>query len=272
MIRRMTAMAGATLVACAALAPATSLAQASDEWRFGAQIYGYFPSLEGKTNFPASGGSPSVEVDVDKLLSDLKFVFMGSFEAKKGRWGGFTDVMYLDVGSNRSGTRDLIIGGIPIPGTAEASVNYDLKGWIWTIAGEYALMAQPDATMDVFLGARMADLEQTIDWGLTGNIGGIPAAGRTGGSNVGRTNWDGIVGAKGRWYFTGDRRWFDPWYADIGTGDSDLTWQVMGGIGYAWNAVDVVLAYRYLDYDFGSGKPFTALSLGGPQLSVVFRW
>jgi hypothetical protein len=272
MIRRMTAVAGASLVAFAALTPTLAVAQPSDQWQFGAQLYGYFPTIDGKTNFPPSGNSPSVEVDVDKILDNLKFVFMGSFEAKKGRWGGFTDVMYLNIGSNRSGTRDFTIGGIQIPATAEASINYDLKGWVWTLAGEYALVAQPSATMDAFLGARMVDLEQTIDWGLPGDIGGIPAAGRTGGSSVSRTNWDAIVGAKGRWYFTGDRRWFVPWYVDVGTGDSDLTWQAMGGIGYSWGSIDAVLAYRYLDYDFGSGKPFQELNLSGPSIAVVFRW
>jgi hypothetical protein len=247
-------------------------AQTSDAWQFGAQLYGFFPSLDARTNFPASSGGVPVEVDASKLLSDLKFVFMGSFEARKGRWGGFTDLMYFDVGSNHSGTRDLVIGGIEIPATASASVNYDIKGLAWTIAGEYALIAQPQATTDLVFGARMIKLEQAIDWGLDGNIGGIPSAGRTGSSFVERTNWDGIVGAKGRWYFTGDRHWFAPWYVDIGTGDSDLTWQAMGGIGYSWGTIDTVLAYRHLDYDFGSGKPFLEFSLSGPQLSVAFRW
>lgn len=260
------------LLAAALALPAAASAQLSDAWQFGAQIYGYFPSIDGRTNFPSDTGGSNVSVDASKLVEDLKFVFMGSLEAKKGRWGAFTDVVYIDLGSNKSGTRDLAIGGIEIPATASASVNYDIKGWLWTIAGEYALVAQPDATADFVFGARMADLEQTIDWGLEGNIGGIPAANRTGSSLAERTNWDGIVGAKGRWYFAGGRRWFVPWYADIGTGESDLTWQVMGGVGYSWGSVDAVLAYRHLEYDFGSGKPFQELSLSGPQLSVVFRW
>jgi len=115
-----------------------------------------------------------VTVDVDKIIDNIKFVMMGSFEAKKGRWGGFTDLMYLDVGSNKSGTRDISIGGIEVPGTASASVNYDLKGWIWTIAGEYALVSQPGMTMDVFAGARVVDLEQDINWDLKATSAGFP--------------------------------------------------------------------------------------------------
>ena len=46
---------------------------------------------------------------------------MGSFEAKKGRSGGFTDLMHMDIGGNKSGTRDFSIGGIQIPAGASGS-------------------------------------------------------------------------------------------------------------------------------------------------------
>ena len=272
MLKLQKAVTLAMLVAASALMSTAASAQASDRWQFGAVIYGWFPSLDGTTNFPASGGSPSIEVDVDQILDNLKFVIMGSFEAKKGRWGGFTDLMYMDIGGNKSGTRDFSIGGIQIPASASGSLNLDLKGLIWTIAGEYAVVSQPGATTDVFVGARMVDLEQTIDWGLDGAIGGIPVASRTGGAKVSATNWDGIVGVKGRLHFGAENRWFIPYYLDIGTGNSDLTWQAMAGVGYSWKSIDAVLAWRHLDYDMGSDTPFQDLSMSGPQLAVVFRW
>ena len=209
---------------------------------------------------------------MDRIVDNIKFVFMGSLEAKKGRWGAFTDLIYMDIGTGKSETRDFSVGGIQIPATATGDIDYDLKGTIWTIAGEYGVMAAPGASMDVFAGARMVDLEQTISWSLAGNIGSIPVSGRSGGSNVSRTNWDAIAGVKGRLHFGADRSWFVPYYLDVGAGDSDLTWQAMTGIGYSWKSVDVVAAWRYLDYDFGSGKPFTDINLNGPSLSVVFRW
>ena len=51
-----------------------------------------------------------------------------------------------------------------------------------------------------------------------------------------------------------------------------FTWQAMAGIGYSWAHWDVVAAWRYLDYDMGSGRPFSELSLNGPQLAVAYRW
>ncbi len=35
-----------------------------------------------------------------------------------------------------------------------------------------------------------------------------------------------------------------------GTGQSDLTWQVFGGVGYTFSWGSAVAGWRYLDYDF----------------------
>jgi hypothetical protein len=103
-------------------------------------------------------------------------------------------------------------------------------------------------------------------------VGSIPTPGRSGSSSNSRSYWDGIVGVKGRVMFGADRRWFMPYYVDIGAGDSDLTWQAMTGLGYSWGWGDIVASWRYVDYDLGSNKPLTDLTLNGPALSFVFRW
>ena len=262
---------GAALCAVALALPVGAAAQTSDQWQFGLTLYGYFPDVSGTSKFPPSGSTPSIDVKVDDLL-DLKFAFMGTFEARKGRWGAFTDFMYLDVGDSKSDARDFAIGGAPIPGTASVDVDYDLKGLVWTIAGEYNVVSNPSSTVDVFAGARLVDLDQDVRWNVTGNIGTIPLPGRSGSSNVSRSNWDGIIGVKGRLRFGAENRWFVPYYLDVGTGQSDFTWQAMAGLGYSWGWGDILAAWRYLDYDMGEGKPFTDLSLNGPAVAVVFRW
>ncbi len=266
------ALAGAILVAAAALEPGAVSAQASDPWQFGAQIYVFLPSIDGESNFPGSGSDPDASVDVSQIIEDLQFVFMGSLDASKGRWGAMTDVIYLDVGDEESGTRDLTIGGIEIPATASATAKYDLDGWIWMIAGKYAVVSRPATAMDVFAGTRVLEIEQSIGWELQGDIGEIPAAGRTGSSQLGRTNWDAIVGVKGRWCYRAENRWFVPYYLDVGAGESDFTWQTMAGLGYSWQWIDAFAAWRYLDYDIGDGRPLSSLSLNGPLVSLLFHW
>jgi hypothetical protein len=89
---------------------------------------------------------------------------------------------------------------------------------------------------------------------------------------VKETNWDAIVGAKGRVAFGANREWFIPYYADIGTGDSDLTWQLSAGLGYSYSWGDVIATWRYLDYNFKSKSKVQDLTMNGPLLGVAFHW
>lgn len=90
------------------LTPAVS--SADDEWEFGLGIYGDFPGISGKTRFPLAGGH-GFEIGIDTILDNLKFTFQGNFEAREGRWGLFTDLIYLDVSNSRSNYCKGMVGG-----------------------------------------------------------------------------------------------------------------------------------------------------------------
>ena len=266
-----------TLLAAALAAPMffvsfPAVAQDTENWRFKAAVNIYLPDISGTTAFPLTGASGDATLDANTILQDLKMAFMGSFEASKGQWGLFTDVLYMDIGGSRSGFREMSIGGLPIPAGANASADYDLKGWGWTLGGTWHAVTDPGATLDVIAGARLLDIEQTLTWEITGNVGSIPVPGRAGTSKVELSNWDGIVGVKGRLALSADRKWFAPYYLDAGTGQSKLTWQAVGGVGYSFQWGDVVAAWRYLDYDMKSGNAVESLTFNGPSLSAVFHW
>lgn len=252
------------------LAPA--LAQTTDDWAFRASINGYLPDIGGSTTFPQTGVGSGVTIDAKTIIENLKMTFMGSIEASRGGWGLFTDVLYMDVGTTRTGFREITIGGMELPLGAAAKVDYDLKGWIWTSGGVWHVHADPASSLDVVAGARLLDIKQTLGWEVTGNVGTIPLPGRAGVSEVGLTNWDAIVGVKGRWAFGEGRKWFVPYYADIGAGESKLTLQALGGVGYGFGWGEVVGVWRYIDYEMKSGGSVESLSFSGPQVSAVFRW
>ena len=74
-------------------------------------------------------------------------------------------------------------------------------------------------------------------------------------------------------YAFGDRlQWYVLLYADIGAGDSQLTWQAAAGLGYAFGWGDVVGLWRYLRYDFKSDQAIQDLAFNGPMIGVTFRW
>ena len=258
-------------LALAVMSPTVAPAQQlTDQWQFRGSIYGWLPDVGGKTTFPAGAGS-SVGVDSSSILDALEFAFMGTLEAQKGRWGVFTDVIYLNLGESKSQTRDLTIGGVDLPAGVTGDVSLDLKAWLWTLAGSYRVVTQPTHTLDVLAGARMVDIRQKLDWQFSADIGGTQPPPRSGSSDVDFRNWDAIIGVKGRLAFGANREWFIPYYLDVGSGDSDLTWQGVTGIGYAFRWGEAFFVWRYLDYQFSSER-IEEVDFNGPAIGVAFRW
>lgn len=263
----------AALAVVAALLPFHAHADStSGDWQWDATVYLYLPSIGGETSFPPGGGGPSLDVSADAILDSLNFAFMGALGARKGPWGVATDVIYLDLGSSKKGTRDFGIGQVELPASVDGDFKYDLTGWLWTLTGSYALVQQERVSMDVLAGVRMLDLEQTLRWQLNGDISTLPLPGRSGNSSVEATQWDAIVGLKGRASFGAEGNWYVPYYLDVGTGDSDLTWQGMVGVGYSFDSVEVTGVWRYLDYDLGDNTPITSIDFNGPALGLTFRF
>ena len=263
---------GAASIAIATATPMAASAQAmSDKWTFQASIYGWLPEIGGKTTFPAGTGS-SINVTGEEILDSLKFTFMGTFEAHKGRWGLFTDLIYPDVGGSKSGTRDITVDGHPLPVGVSANAQSDMKSVVWTLAGTYTLAARPDVYAEVLAGARMLDIKQTLGWQFSADLDDVSRVDRTGNAEVSKTVTDGIIGVKGRFMFGDDRKWFVPYYVDIGTGQSDLTWQAVGGLGYKFGWGQVFGVWRYLDYTFKSDAKIEDVNFNGPAIGVAFNW
>lgn len=268
--------AGTRVAALAAslLLPSLALAEGGPEagpWKFGASVYAYLPTISANTTFPVPGGGGGLALDADTILENLKMTFMGAFDAHNGRWGVVTDVVYMDIGDSKSGVHDFTIGNIGLPASASANVDLDMKALVWTLAGEYRVAAAPAYTVDLLAGVRYLDVETTLKWSITGDLGEIPAADRAGNAKVGGNNWDGIVGVRGRFTFGEDGKWAVPVYLDIGAGDSDLTWQGLVGVSYRFQWGELVAAWRYLDYQFKGGA-LEDMSTNGPLIGATFRW
>jgi len=269
--RNRCACALAVIAALAAAAPAVSQAEgASDDWRFTTTIYGWLPSIDGDLAIPADNGV-SLGVNPSDILDALNFTFMGALEADKGRWGVATDVIYLNLGSSKKNFRDFTIGEQELPATATAKVDLDISGWLWTLGGSYLVIDDPSHPMKLLAGARMLNLGTDLKWRIEGDITGIPLPGRNGKADASDTVWDAIVGLKGRVNFGDEGKWFVPYYVDVGTGDSNFTWQGITGLGYAFGWGDLVGVWRYLDYDEISDN-VDSITFDGAAVGVTFRF
>ena len=189
---------------------------------------------------------------------------MASFQAQRGDWSLLTDLIYLNLANDKNNAIS-VPGGFG-PGVT-AKTNLELTGWVWNVAGGYRLYERRGTRVNALLGFRMLDMDTKTKLTVSGPLPPtLPSAKLRKAVRL----WDGIVGVNGRVAF--NQRWFAPFYLDVGTGDSSLTWQAMGGVGYGFNWGDLTLTYRHLSYDQGSDNLVQNLSFSGPELGVVFHF
>jgi hypothetical protein len=242
------------------------------KWQFSASLNGFVPAIDGKVNYAGDTRSSDIHVSMRGVLSNLKMTFQGSLDVHNGRWGIFNDVVYANIGGVRSQTCDFSLGNIGIPATATTDLNLGVKATVWTVAGEYRVVSDPAWTVDLLAGDRLLDIKTTLGFSINGDLGPIVLPGRSGNKEVSDSLWDGVVGVKGRYTFADGRKWFLPFYLDVGTGQTKLTWQAVAGVGYGFHRGDLVATYRYLDWNAKSGKSVEDLSFGGPMISATWRW
>jgi len=252
----------------------------ADRWTFTLRPYLWAPGISGtlKYDIPSGGGGgPNVDL-TSYILQNLNFALMLSAEARKGDWSVLTDVVYLDVESSHSKVKSVSFPGpggrIEVPAVADLGTTVKLSGVLWELAGAYTVVGGGTSSFDVLAGFRYLTIEAGTDWQLSGSIPG-PGSGQSfdsSGSVSERVNlWDGIIGIRGH-AGLGESRWAIPYYLDVGTGSSTITWQGVAGIEYRFSWVDLQLLYRYLYYDLKGDKLLQNVSLHGPALGVNFRF
>jgi len=276
----------AALAAVAFLLPLRAAAQAAaDKWEYSLMPYLWLPGIKGMVNYgpPAVGtATANVSVDASKLLDALDFAMMLEGEVRKGRWLIGTDLMYMKLSTDKSGVKsiDFNPGQRPINianTTANLGTDSTLKGTIFTLVGGYALLQEPHATLYAIGGLRYVGIDASTNWNLsatvtgTGPLGNTVTFARSGSVNKSESVVDGIIGVRGR-FKLGDGDWFVPYYLDVGTGQSDLTYQAILGVGYSFKWGEVLASYRYLYYDMGSDKLLQKFDFAGPAVGLNFRF
>ena len=244
----------------------------SRDWQFGLSIYGWFPEINGRTAFSPEGSDSKFKIDIEDILENLEFVLMGALDVRKGSFGVFTDAIYMDLGNSGSASIDGSIGPGAVPTNVTANVDFDMESLIWNLLAYYRAVDKNRTALDIVAGTRYLDVEQKVKWDIVGNVDSVPVAERSGDAKASVSNWDVILGVRGRFGFGVKKTWFIPYYLDAGVGDSDFTWQGVAGLGYAFGWGEIVAAWRYLYYDMPSDKAIEDISFSGPEAGVTFRW
>lgn len=250
----------AALLASLAAIPRVGEAAEPGELRTSLTLYLWLPSMEGDLKYDL--GEESGSIDAGALLDALEMAFMAAFEARKGKWSALADVIYLDFGQDDRGRVDL-----PGGGSIETDIDLGLGGWQVGLYGGYQVYRTPDARLDLLAGARYLALDADATLDIDGPLPtGLPSAKLSRSTSI----WDAVAGFRGRVNL--DPNWFLPYQADVGTGDSELTWQAMAGLGYQADWGDAMLIYRHLEWDEGEEGLLQGLSFTGPAIALRYNF
>ena len=228
-------------------------AVADDNWHLTGELYLWGASVDGRTRL---GGN--VEVSIGDLLDNLDMAFMGGLEARKGKWSLIGDLIYLDVSADKTGS---LTDQELVTFTADANV----EGWVSNLLAGYRLADTGAGYADIVFGARYLDLDTSLK--VSANVASPPPdLSFAAGENF----WDAVAGFRGGIGLPGS--FYVPYYVDIGAGQSDLTWQVIVGVGWRPKWGEVTLAYRHIEWDFDKGSAVTDINFSGPGVSFRYNF
>lgn len=231
-------------------ATCAAVSAAEEELRFTLPVYAWVPNYD----FELPSGQKG-EITQDDILSNLDMAFMAQPRVDMGRWSLVTDFIYMDL-SNKD--RSQVLPFLDLR-------QVQLQEYVITPTVGYQVYSSGRTFVDIYGGARYIWIEPTLKFQRQPPL-------RPGSFHESESanKWDGIVGVRGN--LSLGTHWSVPYAADAGTGQSDYVVNLMLGVAYHFSSVDAVLAYRYLDYDFGDDWLLKTATPSGPLLGVVFRF
>lgn len=240
------AIAGNILMAGGDISPIEPVAPAvvvNESWNYYGSLYVFAAGIGGET---ADG--QSFDTSFSNILDNLDMTYMGTIGMEKDKWALQTDLIYLKVGDkpNLPVDQQLVL------------TNIQLKNWIITPTVSYRIVETDQWNVNVLAGARYLYMDTEI------TISPLPTLSES--DHV----WDGIVGLKGD--YTINDKWFMPFVFDVGTGDTDITWQAFAGVGYKYENFDVIAGYRHLEWEFDNDVVLNSLDVSGPIIGIKYRF
>lgn len=224
--------------------------QTGDQWEIGGEVYLWGAGIGGETT-----SGDDIDISFSDIIENLDMGFMGTLSASKDKWTLIADAVYTNFTLDTKGTANFI--GYPL----KTKIEVEKKGFNSTLAAAYSVFETGTMTLQLLAGARYLAIEIDLDV----DVGGIKEKYSDSGSV-----WDGIIGARvktdltDKWYLTG--------YLDVGSGDTDRTWQASAGIYYRFEKLDAGFGYRYVEWDFDDDDTFDELNISGPYAGAKFRF
>jgi hypothetical protein len=231
---------------------AHSAAAQEADWRYRATFYGWFPGLTASVDTKV--GTVEGEASASDALQNLDMAFMGTFAAQNNRLGFVADLLYTDLSSTQPTPFGALFGEATVNEKVTALSGYAL----------YRVTQDPAFVFDIGAGFRTFDMNVDVDL--------------TAGKNPATTqslseNWtDPLIAA--RVYVPISEKWFLDGFADYGgSGSGNDTWQVYGGVGYAFNEKwSTQLGYRVMNISKEVDNREVSLDLSGALFAFTYSF
>lgn len=238
--------------ATAALIAAGPAAAQDSEWSFDLSLYAWVPTLDAEVD--TAFGTVDAGGGGGDILSLLDAAFMGTVEARRGRWGLIGDVLYADLSKDQ----DSPIGVLFRKGEVGTKVGA-FSGY-----GVYRAYERPHAIVDVGGGFRAFSLE--VDTTLKSATSGPDR------SASGSETW-AVPVVVGRVTVPFSEHWSVTAVADGGAWNDDTTWQALATLNWDINERWAIRAgYRYMNIVKQVGSQDVNMDLEGPLAGFTVKF
>ena len=224
-----------------------------DRWEIMVAPYLWASAMKVDISTP-QGENVQVDESFTKILSAIKFVFMGALDARKGRFVTVNDLIFLHTGSDTKGS----IG----PGLVKADT--DLRTIVFTSVAGYRVVDKGPMFVDLMAGARLTSMRAELD--LTGPLRSVER-------EKSKTKIGPVIAGRVRVPF--NEKWGAALYGDIGGFGitSDISWELIGTVQYDisshWR---LGAGWRHFVAKQDKNDFDTDLKLTGPFLTAAYRF
>ena len=263
-LRRRITLLAMTFVVALGLTPQQSYAEGLD-WTIAPYLWASDVSMDLSIN-----GDPALGVDAafNDLVDKLDMAFMGHIEASSGSFGGFFDVIYIDLSDDQ-----VINLGPSGPILGDLDIDMDLSLNIYELGGLYRIRGDGlgSSAFDIIGGLRQIDV--SADLSIVLEDPAAPPIG--GGMDVSETDF--FIGARLVGEFS--EKWHYKLRADIGGGGTEGTINGLAAVGYTFGQTGLFsldLGYRYMSVELKDGDADetikTDITMSGPILGFIFNF
>jgi hypothetical protein len=253
-------IAAALVVASCSLAKAETAADW--EWNFAPYLWGPSASLDVTVH-----NDPVISADASfqDLLHKTDFAGSFHFEGQCQHAGFFVDVMWLNLGADQTSS-----ARPPLPGGTQTTVDVNIG--LYEAAGFYRVAGKARG-LDLIFGARMFDYRSRLDATIPPPVN----------AKISRGTDKNFIDAFGgvRYLTPIGKRWDFLIRGDVGTGETDLSWNALASFGVRLGKTDLYnlrFGWHHMELDVSDDdnplhvETESNLTLTGPFFAFAMKF